>query len=199
MSPRRIAKALAGFGAIAVVTLLAVTVWVVHSRSIAEGLEKIAAIAPDSLLHAHNFHWTQMKNGQRQWVLTARDASYGADKKSVLLTDAAITMTASDGKPVKIEAPHAVLALNANHVTRADMSGGTVVHYGDFVITTDSAAFMPDGDKVEAPGFVTLTGAGIKMTGIGLTGQPKERTFQLLRQVTTEVQPKHDNETSKPG
>jgi len=83
VSPRRIAKALAGFGAVAIVVLIAVTAWIVHSRSLAEGLEKVAELAPNSMLHAHNFHWTQMKGATRQWVLTASDASYGSDKKTV--------------------------------------------------------------------------------------------------------------------
>jgi len=198
LSPRRIAKALAVLGAVAILILIVVAVWVVHNRNNPDALEKMADLVPNSLLHAHNFHWTQMKAGQRQWVLTADDASYGSDKTTVLLTVAKITMTSSDGKPVEIQAPHVVLAMKGNHVSRADMSGGTVVHYGDFVVSTDSASFMPDDDKVEAPGPVTLEGEGIKVTGVGMTGRPNERIFELHQQVNTVVQPKHQSETAKP-
>ena len=76
MSPRRIARALAGFGIVALLILLGVTVWVVRHRQDAQALQRAAGLVPGSLLHAHNFHWTQMKAGQRQWVLTADDASY---------------------------------------------------------------------------------------------------------------------------
>ncbi len=197
MSPKQIAKALAGFGAVALIVLLIATVWVVRHRSAAQVLETAAGLVPGTLLRAHNFHWTQMKAGERQWVLTAREANYLADKTTLKLTDAVVTMASSDGKPVVVNAPHADLTLNGNHVTRAYLTGGTVIHFGDYVLTTDSATFMPDDDKVEAPGLVTLVGDGLKVTGVGLSGHPKTRVFQLNTQVETVVTPKKDSEKSK--
>lgn len=193
MSPRRIARALAGFGAVALLILLGVTVWVVRHRHDAQAIQKVAGLVPGSLLHAHNFHWTQMKAGTPQWVLTASDAAYSGDKSALVLTDADVAMTSDDGKPVKIKAPHAVLHMNGNHVNRADLSGGTVINYGDFTVTTESASFLPDVDKVEAPGQVTLEGEGVKVIGIGLTGNSKTRVFQLNQQVSTEITPKKDS------
>jgi LPS export ABC transporter protein LptC len=197
LSPKQIAKALAGFGAVALIILLIATVWVVRHRSAAQVLETAAGLVPGTLLRAHNFHWTQMKAGERQWVLTAREANYLADKTTLKLTDAVVTMASSDGKPVVVNAPHADLTLNGNHVTRAYLTGGTVIHFGDYVLTTDSATFMPDDDKVEAPGLVTLVGDGLKVTGVGLSGHPKTRVFQLNTQVETVVTPKKDSEKSK--
>ena len=164
MSPRRIARALAGFGAVALLILLGVTVWVVRHRHDAQAIQKVAGLVPGSLLHAHNFHWTQMKAGTPQWVLTASDAAYSGDKSALVLTDADVAMTSDDGKPVKIKAPHAVLHMNGNHVNRADLSGGTIINYGDFTVTTESASFLPDIDKVEAPGQV----AGVLQVNITL-------------------------------
>ena len=197
MSPRRIAKALAGFGAIALVVLLIATVWIVRHRSATQVLQTAAGLVPGTLLRAHNFHWTQMKAGERQWVLTAGEADYSADKTTLKLTDAVVTMVSSDGKPVVINAPHADLTLNGNHVTRAYLTGGTVIHFGNYVLSTDSATFMPDDDKVEAPGLVTVVGEGLKVTGVGLSGHPKTRVFQLLTQVETVVTPKKDSEKPK--
>jgi LPS export ABC transporter protein LptC len=196
MSPRRIAKALATFGAIALIVLLLVTIWVVRHRSATQVLQTVAGIVPGTLLHAHNFHWTQMKAGERQWVMTAGEASYSSDKMSLKLTNAEVTMTSSDGKPVVVNAPIALLALNGNHVIRADLSGGTVIHFGDYELSTDAATFMPDQDKVEARGLVTVIGEGLRVTGVGLTGHPKTRVFQLHEQVQTEFTPKNDREKS---
>jgi len=197
LSPKQIAKALAGFGAVALIILLIATVWVVRHRSAAQVLETAAGMVPGTLLRAHNFHWTQMKAGERQWVLTAAEADYTADKTTLKLTDAVVTMVSSDGKPVVVNAPHADLTLNGNHVTRAYLTGGTVIHFGDYVLSTDSATFMPDDDKVEAPGLVTVVGDGLKVTGVGLIGHPKTRVFQLSTQVETVVTPKKDSEKSK--
>ena len=193
MSPRRIAKFLAGFGTIALVGLLVATIWIVRHRSAEQVLQTAAGLVPGTLLRAHNFHWTQMKAGERQWVLTAGEADYSADKTTPKLTDAVVTMVSSDGKPVVVNSPHADLTLNGNHVTRAYLTGGTVIHFGDYVLSTDSATFMPDDDKVDAPGMVTIVGDGLKVTGIGLSGHPKTRVFQLQTQVETIVTPKKDS------
>lgn len=193
MSPRRIAKFLAGFGTIALVGLLVATIWIVRHRSAEQVLQTAAGLVPGTLLRAHNFHWTQMKAGERQWVLTAGEADYSADKTTLKLTDAVVTMVSSDGKPVVVNSPHADLTLNGNHVTRAYLTGGTVIHFGDYVLSTDSATFMPDDDKVDAPGLVTVVGDGLKVTGVGLSGHPKTRVFQLQTQVETVVTPKKDS------
>src|SRR5215472_6571496 len=197
MSPRRVARALAGFGAVALLILLGVTVWVVRERNDAQALQKVAGLVPGSLLHAHNFHWTQMKAGERQWVLTAADASYSGDKSALMLTDPDVTMTSDDGKQVRIKAPQAMLHMTGNHVNRADLSGGTVITYGEFTLTTPSASFTPDTDHIEAPGQVTLEGQGVKVVGIGLTGNSKTRVFQLNQQVNTEITPKKDSGKAK--
>jgi len=193
LSPRRIAKFLAGFGTIALVVLLVATIWIVRHRSAGQILQTAAGLVPGTLLRAHNFHWTQMKAGERQWVLTAGEADYSADKTTLKLTDAVVTMVSSDGKPVVVNSPHADLTLDGNHVTRAYLTGGTVIHFGDYVLSTDSATFMPDDDKVDAPGLVTVVGDGLKVTGIGLSGHPKTRVFQLQTQVETIVTPKKDS------
>ena len=197
MSPRRIAKALAGFGAVALIVLLVATVWIVRHRSATQVLQTAAGLVPGTLLRAHNFHWTQMKAGKRQWVLTAGEADYSADKTTLKLTDAVVTMVSSDGKPVVVNSPHADLTMNGNHVTKAYLTGGTVIHFGDYVLSTDSATFMPDDDQVEAPGLVTVIGDGLKVTGVGLSGHPKTRVFELHTQVQTVVTPKKDSEKSK--
>jgi LPS export ABC transporter protein LptC len=197
LSPRQIAKLLASVGTVALVVLLVATVWIVRHRSATQMLQSAAGLVPGTLLRAHNFHWTQMKAGERQWVLTAGEADYSADKTTLKLTDAVVTMVSSDGKPVVVNSPHADLTLNGNHVTRAFLSGGTVIHFGDYILSTDSATFAPDDDNVDAQGLVTIVGDGLKVTGVGLSGHPKTRVFELHTQVQTEVIPKSNSEKPK--
>ena len=190
LRPKQIAKALGAFGAIALTALVGMTIYVVHNRGAAPSITTVAGLIPGSFLHAHNFHWTQIKGGVQEWVLSARDANYSNDKTSLLLDEPVITMVSSDGKPVTIQAPKADLKLDGNQVKRAHMSGGTQIHYGDFVLITDEATFLPDADQVDAPGLVTIVGEGIKVTGIGMTGHTKTRQFELLKQVSTDIAPK---------
>jgi LPS export ABC transporter protein LptC len=200
VSFKTIAKALAAFGALALTALLLLTIYVVRHRPAAQLISEVAGLIPGSLLHAHNFHWTQMKAGEQQWVLTARDANYSNDKTSLILDQPVVTLISKDGKSVIVKAPKAVLDLDGNKVKRANLSGGTQIHYGDFVVTTDTATFLPDADQVDAPGFVTIEGEGIKVTGVGLTGHTKTRQFELLKQVSTDIAPRHPvSQDSKKG
>ncbi len=200
LRPRQIAKALGAFGAVALIALVGVTIYVVHNHATVPLITKVAGMMPGSLYHVHNFHWTQMKAGEQQWILTARDANYAGDRTSILLDDPVVKLVSKDGKPVTVEAPKAVLQLDGNKVKRASLTGGTRIHYGDFVLTTDEASFEPDADQVDAPGFVTIEGEGIKVTGTGMTGHTKTRQFELLKEVTTNIAPRHPNSAnSKKG
>ncbi len=187
MSPKRIAKVLAGFGIVALGAILVVTVGVVRRRSPERRPSQNIGLVPGALVHARNFHWTQMKGGEKEWVLTARDASYSNDKTSVMLKDAKIEMIATDGRSVMLDAPAVALKMDGNHVQQADMSGGLTVHYGEFVLTTDRATFLPDTDQLSAPGGVMVAGQGIKVSGTGLIGYPRQQQFNLGGQVNTEI------------
>ncbi len=187
MSPRRIARLLTFFGTVALMVIVVVTVIVVHQRSVQQKLEKVAAIVPGALLHAHNFNWTQMRGDQSQWVLKASDASYSNDKTSILLIRPQLSMIAQDGKHLSLTASRAVLTVHGNHIDKAEMNGGLIVDYGDFVLTTDRATFLPDNDQLHAPGAVKINGPGLDVAGIGLSGHPKAQTFQLLKEVKTVI------------
>jgi LPS export ABC transporter protein LptC len=187
MRPKLIAKLLAGFGVTVLVIIAIVTVSVVHRRSPERNLSQVVGLVPNALLHARNFHWTQMKGPVKEWVLSARDASFSNDRRSVTLTDAKVTMVTADGKRVLLESPRVLLHVKGNHVNSAEMSGGITVHYGDFVVTTPSAQFIPDDDQLDASGPVTVTGEGLKVTATGLTGHPREQQFILKHSVDTEI------------
>jgi len=190
MRPRRIARLLALSGTVALMVIVIVTVTVVRKRSAQQKLRTIVGIVPGALLHAHNFNWTQMRGNQSQWVLKASDASYSNDKTSISLIRPQLSMIAQDGKHLLLTASRAVLTVQGNHVSRADMTGGLTADYGDFVLMTDSATFLPDADQLHAQGAVKISGPGLNVAGIGLSGHPKAQTFELLNQVKTVIDTK---------
>jgi LPS export ABC transporter protein LptC len=197
MSPRRIAKALALFGSVALGAILIVAIWVVKHHKSEQKLASANGLLPSALLHSRNFHWTQMKGAESQWVLSAKDANYANDKTSVTLKDATVSMTTKDGLQVKLTAPTAVLTMDGNHVKRAQLGGGIVAIYGTYTVTTDQADFTPDEDRLHAPGLVKIVGQGLTVTGIGLNGHPKTETFELLDEVSTQIVPKSKSSNAK--
>jgi len=188
MSPRRVARLLAALGVIVLAAIAIMTTWVIHRRDARPSLEDVAGLVPDAFLRVQKFQWTQIKAGQTQWKLNARDATYSNDKSSVTLTDAIVRVTSEDGKEISVIAPRAVVFLDGSDVKRAELSGGATIRYGEMELVTDHASFSPLTNGVDAPGAVTLTGNGLKITGVGLSGNAKTRQFELHKQVSTEIQ-----------
>lgn len=187
MSLRKLAKTLAGIGIAALAAIVVAAIVIVKGRERQrELLARSVKFVPNSLLHARNFHWTQMKGDKEQWQLVASEANYADDRTSLTLKDSKLTMVLDDGKPVAAVARQVNLKLNGNHVNRADFSGGLVLNYGDIRITTKGGTFLPDRDLLEAEGPVEIVGQGFKVVGVDLEAKPRARTFTLKHQVVTD-------------
>lgn len=199
MSPRRVAKALALVGALALCAVIVVAVRVVRSRNHISAIKQVAGIVPGSLLHANNFHWTQMKDGRKQWELSAKEASYTEDKTAVKLKGARFSMVLDDGKKVLLRAPAVRLALKDQKVSRADLQGGIELNYGDIRLRTPSATFLPDQDYLTAAGEVQIEGEGASISGVGMEAHPRERLFSLQHQVDTRLFKRPPGDASKPS
>jgi LPS export ABC transporter protein LptC len=188
MSPRQIAKTLAAIGIAALTIIVVAAVWIIKSREHErEALARTVTVEPGSLLHARNFHWTQMKGDKEQWQLVASEASYGENQSSLTLKDSKLTMVLEDGKPLAAMAHRVDLSLNGHHVNRAQFSGGLVVDYGDIQLKTEGGTFLPDSDLLEANGPVEISGNGFKISGVDLEAKPRARTFTLKHQVVTDL------------
>lgn len=189
MSPRRIAKTLAAIGVAALTIIVVSAGWIIKSRERERArLSHSISVDPGSLLHARNFHWTQMKGDKEQWQLVASEANYAENRTSLTLKDTKLTMVMDDGKPLAVRADRVDLSLSGNnHVKRAEFSGGLVLDYGDVRLKTARGTFLPDSDLLEAPGPVEISGDGFKISGVGLEAKPRARTFQLKHQVVTDL------------
>ena len=189
MSPRRIANILAAAGLAALVTVVVVAMRTIGHRSSDRALQKILVTLPSSLLHANDFRWTQVKNGQKQWELTALEGSYSQDRGRLFLRGAVLHASGEDGHEVVLRAPQAVLELVGNQIARADMSGGLTINYSGFELDTPSAVFFPDQDRLRAAGAVHVRGQGITADGVGMEAHLRGRLFTLEHSVTTEMTP----------
>jgi LPS export ABC transporter protein LptC len=186
MTPRQIAKLLAGTGLAALVVIIGAAMWVVHSRDRQQRLlERSVRLVPGALLHANNFHWTEMKGDQELWELRAKEANYSNSRTSARLKGAMLTMTLTDGKPFALKASDVHLVLTGNHVDRADFSGGLLIDYNGMEVSTDQAVFFPDRDQLQASGLVRIVGPDFTVSGTGLEAHPRAQTFSLQRQVDT--------------
>ena len=187
ISPKRVAGALAAVVAVSLVAIALVAVPAMIHRDRSEALRKTLGLVPGSLLHARNFHWTQMKGDHKQWELSAREASYSADKTTLKLREPDLLMVLEDGKTVMLHAASAELKLNGKHIDEARLNGGLELKYGDIELNTAEATFVPDSDMLQASGPVEIRSPGFTVSGVGLEAHPRARRFSLQNQVRTEL------------
>ena len=181
------AAALAAVGAATLLVIALLSVRAVIHRDRGRALRKALDLVPGTLLHARNFHWTQMKGDRKLWELNAGEASYSNDKTSLKLREPELSMVLDDGKTMMLHAAMAELSLNGNHVNQAHLSGGLDLTYGDVALTTAEATFWPDRDMIQASGPVQVRSPGFNVTGVGLEAHPRARLFALQHEVRTEI------------
>jgi len=187
MSPRRVSAALAAVGAAALLAITFFSVRAVIHRDRGKALRRALDLVPGAMLHARNFHWTQMKGDRKLWELNAGEASYSNDKTSLELRKPVLTMVLDDGKILLLHAAKADLKLNGNSINQAYLSGGLDLIYGDTELTTAEATFWPDRDMIQGPGPVKVRMPGLNVTGVGLEAHPQARLFALQHEVRTEI------------
>jgi len=187
MSPKRVAGALAAVGTAALIAIawFAVPAVIHHNRD--RALRRALDLVPGTLLHARNFHWTQMKGDRQQWELNADEAAYSNDKTLLNLRQPELTMVLDDGKTLVLHAASAKLKLTGNHIKEALLTGGLELTYGDLWFATGEATFWPDADTIQAPGPVHVRSPGFDVTGVGMEAHPRARLFALQHQVRTEI------------
>ncbi|MCL5043820.1 MAG: LPS export ABC transporter periplasmic protein LptC [Deltaproteobacteria bacterium] len=202
MRLRRVAFLLVMLGVAASLVLLVVAIRVVRRRAFAEAVQRrhVHPLA-NTLLHARNFDWTQVKGAQRRWVLHGTDARYSVDGTSLTLTVARLSMQSADGAEVTVNAPRASVKLSGSSIKEAFLSGGIELRYQGYRFTTAQATFLPDRDEITAPGPVKIVGQGIQVEGVGLEGHPGRQLFTLLSHTVTQVYPKRIPRSArrKPG
>ncbi len=187
ISPKMVAGTLAVVGAASLVAIAVVAIpKMIHGDPNA-ALRKTLDMVPGSLLHASNFHWTQMKGDRKQWELWAREASYSDDKTVLKLREPDLLMELDDGKIVKLHSATADLKMNGKHIEEAWLKGGLKIKYEDVEISMTEATFMPDRDVLQTSGPVEIQSPGFTVNGVGLEGHPKARRFALQHQVSTEL------------
>lgn len=191
------AAALAAVGAATLLAIAFFSVRAVIHRDRSRTLERALNLVPGALLHARNFHWTQMKGDHKLWELNAGEASYSDDKTSLVLRKPVLRMVAEDGKILLLHAARADLKLNGDHINQAYLSGGLDLTYGDVELITTEATFWPDRDIIQGSGPVQVRMPGFNVTGVGLEAHPRARLFALQHEVRTEIKREANGAGSK--
>lgn len=141
---------------------------------------------PAAAQRIQNFRRVKMDGGRKAWEVAAREARYFEDEQQVAVEAPEVSFYLKDDQgAVSIRGAQGKLYLSGRDMDRAELEGGIEVHFKDYVVKTDRALYDRASDTVASPSSVTITGAGLAVTGGRMTVEMEAQRLHLDGKVET--------------
>jgi LPS export ABC transporter protein LptC len=124
-----------------------------------------AELQPDVSQRIQEFRRVKVKDGHKQWELTAHEAEFFTDKGEVEITGPKLAFFGGDGRNVEVNGREGRVFLTDGNVQRIELSGGIDVTVGDYFVQTEKAIYFENINSIAAPGEVHLKSSEIVLTG----------------------------------
>lgn len=124
-----------------------------------------AELQPDVSQRIKEFRRVKVKDGHKQWELTAHEAEFFTDKGEVAITGPKLAFYGGDGRNVEVNGREGRVFLNEGNVQRIELSGGIDVTLGDYFMQTEKAIYFENINSIAAPGEVRLKSSEIALDG----------------------------------
>jgi len=125
-----------------VVALLSLTAIFIHSRRVLENPQRLIEALPDNAnLSINDIHHTATRDGKTEWTLDADSARYVDAKKTVLLSNLAMTFFLENQSKVELRADNGLLQTESKDVT---VSGNVVVNQNSTRLNTNRLLYHHD-------------------------------------------------------
>lgn len=137
-----------------------------------------------------NFHRSEVRDGKLVWEVRASNGEYFPETENAEVREANVLLFDEQGRPVRIEANHALLKLKGTALVEADASGNVrLTYYDGTILTTERAIYHHEQGVVRAPGKVHIQNERMEIEGVGMTAKLDEKTFHLDSAVRTLIKP----------
>jgi len=111
------------------------------------------------------FRRVKVKDGRKEWELTAHEAEFFTELGEVAITGPKMAFYGGDGRSVEVKGREGRVFLTDGNVQRIELSGGIDVTVGDYFVQTDKAIYFENINSIAAPGEVRLKGSDIALAG----------------------------------
>lgn len=176
-----IAVLLAGVG-----FLVGRSLWQQRAEDLARGdLEFLPGVSQ----HMTDFHRVKVQDGRKVWEISAQDAQYFDEDKTVVVRQATMQLYLKDGRMVGLKGTEARVLLEGRDVARVEMSGDIQVSLADYVVHTQRATYDHAQQRIFAPGTVEISGHALQLDGDGMEADVQNQHVRLLHHVSMHVQP----------
>lgn len=133
----------------------------------------------------NNVHYTEDKDGKKQWELEALKAQYFKEGDLTIFEDVNLTLYAKNGRIYVIKGKNGKLM---NETKDVEVNGNVTVTSEDgYKMNTESLKYTASGKQITTNDKVSLTGPKMDVEGIGLLIDMNRETVSVLKNVRTVI------------
>lgn len=154
-------------------------------------------LEPDVTQRIKEFRRVRVKDGRKEWELTAQQAEFFTEQGEVAITGPKLAFYGGQGRDVEVKGREGRVFLQDGDVQRIELSGGIDVTVGEYFVQTDSATYFQNINSIAAPGEVRLKSSDIALTGQAMLLELGSQRVLFRNGVTTKFERSADNAAGK--
>jgi LPS export ABC transporter protein LptC len=144
---------------------------------------------PDSVLNIKDFHRAKIENGRKVWELFGDEANYLKDKKEAVITRPRFLYYDKNDEAAETTAEMAHVFLNEKELERLELTGGVRVTMKGYVLTSESANYLPAKEEISLPTRTHVVGEGIAIEGASMEVELEGKKIRMVHDVKTKIEP----------
>ena len=144
---------------------------------------------PDSTLHLKDFHRAKIENGRKVWELFGDEANYLKDKKEAVIKRPRFLYYDKKDEAAETSAEMAHIFLNEKELERLELKGDVRVTMKGYVLTSESANYLPAKEQISLPTRTQVVGEGISIEGASMEVELEGKIIRMVREVKTKIEP----------
>ena len=166
------------------VIVLGLGAWVLFGHQSPPPPPKPAATAPHAKMQGLAI--TEIQEGDKRWVLGAKQADFHPDQDSVSISDVQVEFF-GPGEDIRVKADAGLFHTKTRVLT---LKGHVEMQRGDLTVQTSEATYLPDERVLLAPEHVVITEPSLRVEGKGVRVELANQKFTMAQHQFTELQVK---------
>ncbi len=146
-------------------------------------------LIPGVSQHIRDFHRVKVQEGRKVWEVSAQDAQYVDEDKTVVVRDATMELFLKDGRVVGLSGEEGRIVLDGREVARVELNGNIEVRLADYTVRTARATYDQRRQVISAPGRVEISGHDVQLQGDRMEVQVDTQRVNLRQHVTMQLRP----------
>lgn len=162
------------------------SLWRQHRQDLAQ---KALEFIPGVSQHIRDFHRVKVQDGRKVWEVSAEDAQYFEDEKTVVVRAVVLSVFLRDGRTVGLKGDEGRIALDGRDIARVEVTGAVEVAVADYTVRTERATYDHGQRQISTPGAVEISGHALELHGDRMEVDVDAERLHLVHHVAMRLQP----------